>query len=66
MRGSQRRDRPGARIELLNARWHQRRKGPGFGRCAVCGGSVSEAVVAVYRDGEVLHEDRVHYRLEPT
>jgi hypothetical protein len=66
MRRSERRNRSGPRIELLNARWHQHRQDPGFGRCAVCGGDVSEAGVAVYRDGEVIHADCAHYRLDPT
>ena len=66
MRGNERRNRPGPRIELLNARWHQHRQGPGFGRCALCGGNVSAAVLAVYRDGEVLHADCARYRPEPT
>jgi hypothetical protein len=66
MRRDESRSRSGSRIELLNARWHPHRRSPGFGRCAVCGSHVSEAAAAVYRDGEVLHADCIHYRLEPT
>jgi hypothetical protein len=66
MRGNERGDRMVPRIELLNARWHKHRQGSGFGRCAVCGSNVSAAVLAVYRDGEVLHADCASFRPEPT
>jgi hypothetical protein len=66
MRRSERRNRPESRIELLNARWPDHRQGRGFGRCAVCGSDVSEAIRAVYRDGELFHARCLHYRAEST
>jgi recombinational DNA repair protein (RecF pathway) len=63
---SERKDRSGHRIELLNARWHHHGQSPGFRRCAVCGAEVSESVRAVYREGELFHARCVHYRAEPT
>jgi hypothetical protein len=49
------RGRPERRIELLNGRWHRPRQDSGFGRCAACGGQVSEGARIVQRDGEVFH-----------
>jgi len=61
-----RRNRPGRRIELLNARWHGQRQSPGFGSCAVCGRDLSETVRAVYSDGKVFHGHCVRRRSRPT